>query len=227
MAKADGRRADRRGRSKDAPPFVQIPWWVMETPAYHSLTPEARTALLYMTKRYYGHNNGRIGFGVRSGGFVRNHPGQPDAELVDVPVMSSSRMHRALIEVEALGFAVVSKESSFGQKKLTREWRLTWLGSDLAGESKTPTKDFMALSMADCRRIQVGLKTKPSPAGATKSPRTVPLAGQSPSSEGPNMSVQSHGRDYAQSSQSHWRDTSSNHPGGAAETGTTGGERAA
>jgi len=209
MAKRRGRGTDKRGRSKDTPPFVQIPWWVMETPAYHCLSPEARTALLYMTKRFYGHNNGRIGFGVRSGGFVRNHSAQPDAELIDVPVMSKTRMHRALIEVEALGFAVVVKESSFGQKKLTREWRLTWLP---AHDRSTPTKDFMGLTTADCKRIQAKHKTKASPASATKSPGTVPPAGRCQSAQAPNISIQSHQRDYEPNLQSHQRDTSSHHP---------------
>lgn len=207
---ANSRRVDKRGRSKDAPPFTQFPHWVMETPAFHCLTPEARTALLYMAKRFYGWNNGQIGFGVRSGGFVRN-PGQPDSEVVDVPVMSKTTMHRALVEVEALGFAVVTKESSFGQKKLAREWRLTWLPT---ADRTMATKDFMSLTVAECRRIQADLKTKASPAGGTKSPSTVPLAEPSPTPKGPIMPLQSHQRDYEPNLQSHQRDTSSNHPSG-------------
>jgi hypothetical protein len=179
----------------------------METPAFHCLTPEGRTALLYMAKRYYGHNNGQIGFGVRSGGFVRA-PGVPDAGVVDMPVLSKSRMHRALIELEALGFAVVTKESSFGQKKLTREWRLTWVPC-----SNIPaTKDFMRHTMADCRRIQAAIKAKASPAGATKSAKLVPLAVQSSLIGAAIIPLQSRLQDYSQPPQSHARDTSSNHP---------------
>ena len=186
MAKGAGRGVDKRGRSNKGPPFVQLPWWVMETPAFHYMTPEGKTALFYMAKRYYGWNNGQIGFGTRSGGFVRA-PGAPDTQVKDIPVMSNSRMHRALREVEALGFACVTKESSFGQKKRTREWRLTWLSC--AGSPAT--KDFLRLTMADCTRIKAALKTKASPAGSTKSAVAVPLARQCALSAVSEVAIQS------------------------------------
>jgi len=206
MAKPNGRRTDRRGRSEGAPPFVQIPWWLMETPAFHSLTSDSKAALLYVTKRFNGHNNGKIGFSVREGGFVRN-PGQPDAQAHDYPLFSKTRMHRALSELQAFGFAVVAQESSFGQKRLAREWRLTWLPCD----GKAPTKDFVALTWADCASIAAAQKTKRSPAGGTMPPATVPLAGHGEGSKGANMPLQSRSRDYEAVSLSRRQDTSSNH----------------
>lgn len=208
MAKSPGRRIDKRGRSEGVSPFVQFPWWMMETPAFHLLSADSKVTLLYLAKRFYGHNNGQIGFGVRSGGFVRWRPGQPDTELRDVPLFSKTRQHRALCEVQAFGFAMVAKESSFGQKRLAREWRLTWLPCD----GKPPTKDFMRLTADDCRRIATDLKTKRSPTGGTIPPPTVPLAGHGTAPIGANTSLQSHGRDYEPTHKSHGRDTSSNHP---------------
>jgi len=205
MAKPNGRRADNRGRSEGGAPFVQLPWWMMETPAFHSLTSDSKVALLYVAKRYNGHNNGKIGFSVREGGFVRQ-PGQPDAQAKDFPLFSKTRMHRALCELQAFGFAVVAQESSFGQKRLSREWRLTWLPCNGA-----PTKDFAALTWAQCASIAAAQKTKRSPAGGTIPPVTVPLAGHGEGSEGSNAPLQSRSRDYEPNSLSRRQDTSSNH----------------
>ena len=213
MTRRTGRKADRRGRSGGVPPFVQLPWWMMETPAFHSLTSDSKVALLYVAKRYNGHNNGKIGFSVREGGFVRQ-PGQPDAQARDLPLFSKTRMHRALDELQAFGFAVVAQESSFGQKRLAREWRLTWLPCDGA-----PTKEFAALTWADCASIAADQKTKRSPAGGTIPPVTVPLAGHGEGSKGANQSLQSRSRDYEAVSLSRVQDTSSNHIPGVSTGG--------
>ena len=116
MAKAPGRKTDKRGRSEGEASFTQWPWWLTESPAFHLLSPEARTALFRLTKRFNGRNNGKIIFGVRTGARVRN-PDQPNSEAKDRPIMSKTKMGNALGEIAALKLATPTKDSSFGAKE--------------------------------------------------------------------------------------------------------------
>ena len=137
MAK-HGRRANETGRSEGEPRFLQTPYWVMETPAWLSISANCKVTLLAVAKRFNGRNNGKIAFGVRSGIFVPIG----GRELAERPFgLSRFQIGRALAEAEAAGFLVCTQDATFGQKRLMREWRLTWLSCG----DKPPTKEFVAL----------------------------------------------------------------------------------
>jgi hypothetical protein len=193
LSKRNGRKANSTGRSDGEPRFVQLPYWVMETPAFLSLSSHTKVALLLMLKRFNGRNNGMIAFGVRSGCFV---PVPGSNELQNKPVLSSAQMARSLKEARAAGFIACERESQFSGRKgttgqgIVREWRLTWLPTD----GNPATKEFARLT------------------GGTMEQIIVSRAGQPATKDEPNGSLQSHGRDYADVLQSHGRDTSSNHP---------------
>lgn len=111
---------------------------MLESPAFLALSHKAKIALIYLAKRYNGRNNGKIGFGVRSGCFVAQN-----GKLKDVSIgIDKSSMARCLQELSALGFIRCIVEATFDQKRLTREWRLTWLPCD----EQPPTKEFMRWS---------------------------------------------------------------------------------
>ena len=163
MGKSKGRRTNKTGRSSGAR-FIQLEYWILECPAFLALSANAKIVLLFMLKRYDGNNNGKIGFGVRSGCFV---PKQGTGELVDRPIgISRSNKHRALNELNAAGFIRCTQPATFDQKRLTREWRLTWLPCN----GQLPTKDFVPQPATE--------KAEPSPANGTIEPTTVPQAGQ-------------------------------------------------
>lgn len=163
MAKR-GRRQNQTGRSEGEARHIRLDYWMLEHPAFLALSPNAKVTLLFMLKRYDGTNNGKIGFGVRSGCFV---PKQGTGELLNRPFgVSRSNIGRALTELESAGFIACTQPATFNQKRLTREWRLTWLVCN----GRPPTREFASLDQPQ--------KTKPSPTGGTM--------GQ----------IQSHGRDY-------------------------------
>lgn len=213
MAK-NGRKVNKAGRSEGEPRFLQLPFWMMESAAFLALTPAEICALLFLAKRYNGSNNGKIGFGVRSGCFV---PKQGTAALEDKPIpLARSGIARALETLEAFGFAACTKPATFDQKRETREWRLTWLPT--FGEAAT--REFMSLSVQDCKLIRANAlernarfkakKTKASPTSGTMNTITFPPEGLCPTEQGPISPLQSHERDYETNLQSHQRDTSSN-----------------
>jgi hypothetical protein len=204
-----GRKANSTGRSDGEPRFLQLPFWLMEAPAFHYLSPEGRTALLYLGKRFNGSNNGKIGFGVRSGGFLRN-AGSPD--LLDRPVMSQTKMQAALYELQAFRLARIARPSSFGQKKRTREWELTWLGCG----GKPAARDFMALTERQCQQIAASLKTKPRSAGRNTKGGLGPPAEHGEGRNEPNTPLQVRPQTYGHNSQVRPQTTSNNHIGSAA-----------
>lgn len=137
---AKRRRHNSKGRTEGEARFIQIPYWVLETPAALALSGSAVKVLVYLLKRFNGANNGRIAFGSRSGCFVRNPVDHKN--LIDLGLgMKPRTISDALYELVAAGFIRCTKPSTFDQKRLTREWRLTWL----AVGAELPTRDFQAV----------------------------------------------------------------------------------
>jgi hypothetical protein len=134
------RRHDKKGRSEGQTRFVQFPYWLLESQAALDLSGTAFKVLVYVLKRFNGTNNGQIGFGARSGCFVRD---PKTGRLQDVPIGIRPRtMSDALAEIEHRGFLVCTKVSTFDQKRRTKEWRLTWLPAD----NHPATKEFVTAS---------------------------------------------------------------------------------
>lgn len=131
---AKRRRHNATGRTTGESRFVQIPYWVLETDAARRLSGTATKVLLYLLKRHNGANNGRIAFGARSGCF-RHEPGSK--ELIDASIeIGPSATSAALYELKRAGFIRCTKDSTFDQKRTTREWRLTWLPVGTTPETK-------------------------------------------------------------------------------------------
>ncbi len=55
-----GRGADKRGRSKKGPPFVQLFHYMIDSPAWRSLLPVERAAYVEIASKFDGKNNGKI-----------------------------------------------------------------------------------------------------------------------------------------------------------------------
>ena len=130
-----GRRHNKAGRSEGEPRFVQLPFWMMETPAFLALSANAKCTLLFIAKKFNGFNNGKLVFGWRSGCVVPVNGKEFQEKAIG---LSRDQVGRALKELSEQGFIQCTKDASFDQKRLTREWRLTWLPCD----GQPPTKDF-------------------------------------------------------------------------------------
>lgn len=166
-----GRRPDATGRSRGTERHIQLTHFLLDSIAWKSLTPTPRALFIEVMKRYNGVNNGHIGLGVREAG----------EELQVKP-------HTAGIAFGILmdrGFLAMGQDSSFGQKKLAREWRLTCLPmGPRDAPTSPPTHDYT-------RWRPAAEKQKPVPFGDTPSAvsghtaaendaeerRTVPLRG--------------------------------------------------
>lgn len=84
---------------------------MLDSPAWASLDPVEIALFIVVARRYDGYNNGRIGCGVRDA-----------AAKIHAAPNTVSRAFDVLIE---RGFLVLTRDSSFGQKQLVREWRVT------------------------------------------------------------------------------------------------------
>lgn len=118
--------ARRKGKNK-GPSFLQIFHYVYDCAAYRDLDPVARALYAALRRRYNGSNNGTIGLGCREA-----------AEELKVTARTISRAFHAL---EEHGFVRITADSTFDQKRRSREWLLTEMKDDRSGALST--RDFM------------------------------------------------------------------------------------
>jgi hypothetical protein len=109
-------------------PHVRLYRWLLDAPAYLSLTCAARAVLVEIARNYDGMNNGRIGLSVRR-----------VSERCNIARGTASR---AFTELQERGFIECTTKGAFSRKvQHASEWRLTWWSCDVTGAS--PTKEFL------------------------------------------------------------------------------------
>ena len=177
-----GRRPDATGRSRGTERFVQLTHFMLDSIAWRSLSPTARALFIEVIKRYNGVNNGHIGLGVREAG-----------EALNVKPHTAGLAFWALLEC---GFLAMAQDSSFVQKKLAREWRVTCLPmGPRDAPTSPPTHDYMRWRPTIEKQMPVPIGYTPSavlghttavndvesspavPLRATKAKSIVPLRG--------------------------------------------------
>lgn len=121
-----GRRKRMAGGAKH---WVMLEHYLLDTPAWRHLTPNAKAVYVDLKRRYNGINNGLITYSAREAGEALGRHHATGA--------------RALLELQEHGFIVVTEDSDFNRKlKLAREYRLTEVRDDRPGLEAPPTKDF-------------------------------------------------------------------------------------
>jgi hypothetical protein len=113
----------RSGRSKSEPRHVRLYEYMERTEAWQRLSGTAVKAWLAIGLMYNGSNNGKIAVSCRVLG-------------QRIGVGKNAAAH-ALLELENAGFVKCVKASSFSQKKLAAEYRLTHQRCDITGDPGT------------------------------------------------------------------------------------------
>ncbi|MCW5733476.1 MAG: hypothetical protein KIS73_05095 [Enhydrobacter sp.] len=136
---------------------------MLASAAWKSLTPVERALFIEVAQRYDGFNNGRIGLGVRDAA----------AAIHAAP----NTVTTAFATLTDRGFLVLTMNSSFGQKKLVREWRVTCLSTGpwdaptarathdyqrwQPAEQQTPVANGVTLSRNPCTPVANGVTIDP------------------------------------------------------------------
>jgi hypothetical protein len=94
-------RADKKGRGRGTGRFTQLHNYVLDSPAWRSLSLPARCALIEILRVYNGTNNGQLGMAVRY--------------LAERLRCGKTTASRALEELEQKGFLGVQKVGVFGR----------------------------------------------------------------------------------------------------------------
>jgi hypothetical protein len=108
------------GRSKGGERYVKVPVSIQRSLAWKRLTCNARAAWVEIGFFYNGYNNGSIGISVR--------------RLGDEMGISKNTAANAILELIKWGFLDQVKASSFSQKRLCAEYRLTHLHCNKTGQ---------------------------------------------------------------------------------------------
>jgi len=123
-----GRKHTIKGRSKSGPPFVQLPWFMLDSEAWRALTPQQVAVYLDLARLYNGTNNGTLALSVRDA-----------AERCRI---NKDTANKALATLETLGFTECATPGGFSRKaRHATEWRLTLWRCDKTGA--LPSKAFM------------------------------------------------------------------------------------
>jgi len=98
--------------------YVMLRHWLLDSPAWQSLTGNARSLYTDLARRYNGSNNGRIPYSVREG-----------KESLHI---SPATVSRLLLTLQERGFIRCTKKGHFNLKavKDASEWLLTEYDSD-------------------------------------------------------------------------------------------------
>ncbi|MBY6203176.1 helix-turn-helix domain-containing protein [Maritalea mobilis] len=118
MTKARGK----RGKGHGGAHFVQLPEWVLVTPAWCSLSGNARALYIELKRRYKGSNNGSIRLSHRDA-----------AELLNLHRNSVGRYYR---ELEDKGFIRMMEGHHLGPSGIgkTARWALDEYKTDTDGK---------------------------------------------------------------------------------------------
>lgn len=119
--------------------FTNLPNGLLDSVAVRSLSPTAFKVLVYLAKRCWGAKaNGTIVFGLRSGCLIKNMVSHRYEEN-EIGIKKSA-IGNALDELERRGLIACTHSSSFKlDKKVAREWRLTWIKT----EADPPTNEYL------------------------------------------------------------------------------------
>jgi hypothetical protein len=121
-------RKDRR-RGGKCPPFVMLPWYLLDSHAWHTLSPRAQLAYLQVGRLYDGSNNGRLAMSAR--------------RLASLIPCNKDTAAKVLREIEDAGFIDTIKIGKFTRKQGERrasEYRLTCFRCDVTGDP--PSRRF-------------------------------------------------------------------------------------
>jgi hypothetical protein len=134
---AQGKTVKRRNRH--GPKFVRLFHWMMDTPAWHSLSGWAMAAYLDLARHYNGTNNGELYLSVR--------------KFAEGRECSPATAARVITELVDKGFIEITRNSGFNvkdHKRQARTFRLTVFFCDLTKRPasntftkwKSPEKHF-------------------------------------------------------------------------------------
>lgn len=118
----------KNGRSKSGPPFVQLPWFMLDSLAWQSLTPQEVVLYLAVSRLYNGGNNGTLALSARDA-----------AERCNI---SKNTVTKAFASLVDKGFLEIATQGGFSRKtRHASEWRLTAWQCNRTGA--LPSKGFM------------------------------------------------------------------------------------
>lgn len=123
-----GRKHNSKGRSTSSPPFVNLPWFMFDSPAWQSLTPQEVVVYLAVARLYNGFNNGTLALSSR--------------DTATRCKISRNTVTKVFSDLMAKGFLECATPGGFSRKtRHASEWRLTVWRCDKTGA--LPSKAFM------------------------------------------------------------------------------------
>lgn len=130
------RKHNAKGRNRWEGRYVALPYAMLRSAAWESLTPVERAAYVEAASTYDGHNNGFLAV-----------PARRVADRLGIGKSTAARALRLLVEK---GFLEVTRESAFNMKeRKAAEYRLTLFKCDRTGG--LPSRAFQHWRRDECQ----------------------------------------------------------------------------
>lgn len=121
-------RHNKTGRSKGGGQFVQLPHFMLESPAWRALSAQDRATYLAVAMVYNGFNNGRLAVGAR--------------QIAERANINKDTASKCVARLQERGFIECASPGGFSRKNPhATEWRLTLYKCDRT--NALATKAFM------------------------------------------------------------------------------------
>lgn len=126
MANKGYAKAKGRSDAKSGGQFIMTRYDIFDSPAYRSLSPNARCAIMEVQRRYNGSNNGHISFSYR--------------EMGERLGKDKNTGGKALNDLVKVGFLKITENSDFNRKtKKARRYAITFVKRN---DNKQPTNEW-------------------------------------------------------------------------------------
>ena len=136
---------NKKGRSLGSGRFVQLHHYLLQTPAWRSLTPAARSIYIEVAMLYDGSNNGSLAVSVRDA-----------AERCRVNKDTAGRAFKELVHA---GFLERAQAGGFAYKlRHATEWRLTSQKCDRTGAPASNAFRKLTLNIRDSGKTRSAIE---------------------------------------------------------------------
>ena len=116
-----------KGKSGDGDQYVNMPYAMLKTPAWRSLSGAAIKVWFELHTRFHGGNNGKLTLSMNEG-----------AEALGLGKATITRAYEELVEK---GFLALEREGNWYHRR-AHEWRLTTKPMQRARSKETPTLNY-------------------------------------------------------------------------------------
>lgn len=152
----------RSSKGKSGEQYLPLPYAVLKSAAWRSLSGAAVKVLMELHTRFNGSNNGKVRLSMN--------------EATQALGLGKATVQRAFVELEQKGFVALTAPGNWYHRR-AHEWRLTMKPTNTPKGRQGPTNEWRSWSPEQSKKSKRGSVADPSPSVAVPTENLVPSNG--------------------------------------------------